>query len=333
MTNDAAATHTASYHHEPVMAAEVLAAFEPVKGGLVVDATVGGGGHAEALLLADPERQLLGIDRDPTAVEVATQRLAAFGDRVEIRHGSFADMGEVLDEVCGSDSSTTVVKPLSGALFDFGVSSHQLDTAERGFSYRYEAPLDMRMDTGQEFRAHDIVNHIDVNELTEILRQNANVPYARQIAKRIIARRPITTTTELADVVRSAVPAKARRGRRHPAMRTFAALRIEVNDELSLIEPALTAVLERLAPQGRVVTITYHSGEDRIVKLIFKKSADGICECPTALPCICGAEPSVRLIPRRPILPSHAEIERNPRASAAKMRVAERLVVSASSAS
>ncbi len=312
------------------MTAEVVAAFEPVKGGLVVDATVGGGGHAHALLIADPQRHLLGIDRDPTAVEVATQHLAAFEDRVEIRHGVFADLGETLDEICGSDSNEVTAKPLNGALFDFGVSSHQLDTAERGFSYRSEAPLDMRMDTDQELRAHDIVNHADINELTKILRQNADVPYARQIAKKIIANRPVATTTALADVVRSAVPAKARRGRRHPAMRTFAALRIEVNDELSLIEPALEAVLERLAPQGRVVTITYHSGEDRIVKLIFQKSADGLCECPAALPCICGAEPSVRLIPRRPTLPSHAEIERNPRASAAKMRVAERLVAATS---
>ncbi len=306
------------YQHDPVMAAEVLEAFRPVGGGLIVDATVGGGGHAAALLADNPERRLLGIDRDPTAVQVATQRLATFADRAEVRHGSFGDLGEILTE------------PLHGALFDFGVSSHQFDTAERGFSYRYEAPLDMRMDQGQSQSAADVVNDTDIDELAQILRHNADEPFARRIARKIIEQRPIVTTTELAEVVRSAIPTKARRGRRHPAMRTFAAIRIEVNNELSLIKPALEAVIERLVPQGRVVTITYHSGEDRIVKIIFRNFADGVCECPASLPCICGSEPAVRLIPRRPTTPTPQEVERNPRSSAAKMRVAERLATSAS---
>ena len=321
-----------TYHHEPVMCAEVVAAFQPVRGGLIVDGTIGGGGHAAALLAADPDRHLLGIDRDPTAVSVATERLARFGDRVRIRHGCLSELAKFLDEANERSTSAAAPLPLSGALFDFGVSSHQFDTPERGFSYRFEAPLDMRMDPGQKLSADDIVNHASITELTDILRQNADEPHARRIAKRIIARRPIATTTELADVVRSAVPPQARRGRRHPAMRTFAALRIEVNDELSMIKPALEAVLERLAPQGRVVTITYHSREDRIVKLILRNSADGVCECPAGLPCICGAEPAVRLLPRRPSTPTVEEVERNPRASAAKLRVAERLSVAASSA-
>ncbi|HCB36754.1 MAG TPA: 16S rRNA (cytosine(1402)-N(4))-methyltransferase [Acidimicrobiaceae bacterium] len=308
------------------MCAEIVDAFRPVAGGLIVDATIGGGGHAEALLRSRPDTTLLGIDRDPAAVAAATARLAHFGPRAEIRHGRFDRLGEILDDVCGR------ARPLRGALFDFGVSSHQFDVAERGFSFRHEAPLDMRMDPGQDLRADDIVNGCDAAELARILRRNADEPYARRIAARIVERRPIKTTTELAGVVGSAVPAKARRGRRHPATRTFAAIRIEVNDELSLIEPALDAVLERLAPLGRVATLAYHSGEDRIVKIILRKAADGLCECPSTLPCICGAEPTVRLISRSVVKPGAAEIRRNPRASAARLRVAERLDVPAVSA-
>lgn len=324
MSEASADLEAPDYSHEPVMCAEVITAFEPVEGGLFVDATVGGGGHAAALLAGHADRQLLGIDRDPAAVRAATRRLAQFGDRVEIRHGRFDRLGEILDEVCGSRDGKTAERPLRGALFDFGVSSHQFDTAQRGFSYRFEAPLDMRMDPTQSCSAADVVNGTDVVELSRILRRNADEPHARRIATAIVKHRPIESTTQLADVVRAAVPPRVRYGRRHPAMRTFAAIRIEVNDELSLIEPALSAVLERLAPKGRVVTITYHSGEDQIVKIIFRKSADGLCDCPATLPCICGAEPTVRLLPRGVVKPSAAEIRHNPRASAARMRVAER---------
>ena len=304
------------YFHEPVMADEIVEVFRTVPGGLIVDATLGGGGHAELLLRQHPDRTLLGIDRDPAAIAAARERLAPFGDRVTLRCDRFDRLGEHIDEFDGS---------VVGALFDFGVSSHQLDDASRGFSHRYDAPLDMRMDPRAELHAGFVVNDYTVAELRDLLGRHADERYAGRIAAAIVAARPLATTRQLADIVRAAVPAAARRGTRHPAMRTFAAIRIEVNDELNLIEPAIRAALDRLAPGGRLATLAYHSGEDSIVKFILREAADGICECPSTLPCICGAAPTVRLLRRKITRPSAAEAEQNPRAASAMLRAAERL--------
>jgi 16S rRNA (cytosine1402-N4)-methyltransferase len=284
---------TAEFEHRPVMLDEVLETFAELGPGLVVDATVGGGGHAEALLEQHDGRELLGIDRDPVAIAAAGERLARFGDRCRLVRARFDSVGDVLE----ADG-----RPLVGALFDLGVSSPQLDVGERGFSHRHDAPLDMRMDSGQILTAATVVNTYDVT-------------------------RPIETTGQLADVVRSAVPAAARRTGRHPAMKTFQAIRIEVNNELDVIEPAITAVIDRLEPGGRLVVISYHSGEDRIVKHVLRQAADGACECPSGLPCICGAGPSVRLIRRKVRRPEAAEVEANPRAASARFRSAERLAI------
>ncbi|WP_419853519.1 16S rRNA (cytosine(1402)-N(4))-methyltransferase RsmH [Candidatus Poriferisodalis sp.] len=310
-------TTAAKSFHEPVMVDEIAEVFAPVAGGLFVDATVGGGGHAEVLLRQHPERQLLGIDRDPEAIAAAQERLAAFGDRVSLRCERFDRLGELLDAASAG--------PLAGVLFDFGVSSHQLDAGERGFSHRYDAPLDMRMDSRSGPDAGVVVNAYELAELRDLLRRHADERYAQRIAAAIVAARPVRTTRQLADIVKAAVPAAARRSRRHPAMRTFAAIRIEVNDELNLIEPAMRAALARLQPRGRLATLAYHSGEDSIVKIILREAADGVCECPSTLPCICGAAPTVRLLRRKVTRPSAAEVERNPRAASAVMRAAERL--------
>ena len=311
-----AAAATRSFH-VPVMASEIAEVFVPVGSGLVVDATLGGGGHAAALLDQDPGRTLLGIDRDPQAIAAARERLAPFGNRVIYCCERFDRLGEI---VAACDAGAPV-----GVLFDFGVSSHQLDSAERGFSHRYDGPLDMRMDPGSPLDAATVVNTYEPERLRELLRHNAQERFASRIASAIAEARPLHTTRQLADTVRAAVPAAARRGRRHPAMRTFAAIRIEVNDELNLIEPAIRAALGCLSPGGRIATLTYHSGEDSIVKIIMREAADGVCECPSTLPCICGAAPAVRLLRRKVSRPSAAEVERNPRAASALMRAAERL--------
>ncbi len=309
---------TAEFEHRPVMLDEVLETFAELGPGLVVDATVGGGGHAEALLEQHDGRELLGIDRDPVAIAAAGERLARFGDRCRLVRARFDSVGDVLE----ADG-----RPLVGALFDLGVSSPQLDVGERGFSHRHDAPLDMRMDSGQILTAATVVNTYDVTELRRILRAYADESHNRRIAEAIVAARPIETTGQLADVVRSAVPAAARRTGRHPAMKTFQAIRIEVNNELDVIAPAITAVIDRLEPGGRLVVISYHSGEDRIVKHVLRQAADGACECPSGLPCICGAGPSVRLIRRKVRRPEAAEVEANPRAASARFRSAERLAI------
>lgn len=310
--------NTGSFAHEPVMLSEVLETFADVPSGLVVDATLGGAGHAVPLLEQDPGRVLLGIDRDATAVEVASARLARFGDRAQVAHARFDAIGGLVD---------AQTRPLVGALFDLGVSSHQLDEAERGFSHRFDAPLDMRMDRTEPLDAAAVVNGYEVDQLRRILRELADEVHARRIAEAVVAARPVLTTRELADVVRDAVPAAARRSGRHPAMKTFQAIRIEVNRELDVIQPALEAVIDRLVPGGRIVVISYHSGEDRIVKHVLRQAADGACECPSGLPCICGAGPSVRLLRRKIRRPEAREVELNPRAASARFRSAERLPV------
>jgi 16S rRNA (cytosine1402-N4)-methyltransferase len=313
-----------AFPHEPVMAEEVVELFRPVPPGLVVDATVGGGGHASALLRDVEAIDLLGIDRDPLAVGAATDALRSFGPRAAVRRARFDAIAEVVEGFQADRRTPPAERGLSGVLFDLGVSSPQLDVAERGFSYRRDAPLDMRMDPTSGLSAADLVNEIDEDALVELLADNGEGRFARRIARAMVAARPLTTTGQLADVVRSAIPAPARRAG-HPARRVFQAIRIAVNDELGQLQTALDDGLRLLAPGGRCVVIAYHSGEDRLVKATFVRAATGDCRCPPGLPCACGADPQFRLVRRGARRPSADEIGRNRRAEAARLRVIERL--------
>ena len=310
---------SSTFKHSPVMLSEVLEAFEPLNDGLFVDATIGGGGHAQAILEQSPQRVLIGLDRDPHAVAATKERLNNFAERIKVVQARFDQIARILD---------SEGRQLTGAIFDLGVSSHQLDTAERGFSHRLDAPLDMRMDPNESLDASMVVNSYTEDQLTWLLRANADERFARRIAKSIVAQRPISSTMQLAELVREAVPAPARRTGKHPARRTFQAIRIAVNDELGQIELALKQTIERLRPGGRIVVLSYHSGEDKIVKQVLREAADGVCECPSTLPCICGSEPSVKLLRRKVVRPTAEEIEANPRATSARFRSAERLPVS-----
>jgi 16S rRNA (cytosine1402-N4)-methyltransferase len=305
------------FEHEPVMADEIVAIFGDVPPGLLVDATLGGGGHARALLGAHPQSRLLGIDQDADALAAAARVLAPFGDRVQLVHARFDRLPELVQE------------PVSGVLFDLGVSSYQLDMAARGFSYRADAPLDMRMDRSAGRTAADVVNEADERELAWLFAENGERRFARRIASRIVANRPIITTTQLAEVVRDAIPAAARRTGGHPAKRVFQAVRIAVNDELAILPGALDAAVDALRPGGRCVVLAYHSGEDRIVKDRFRDAATGGCACPPGLPCGCGAQSTVRLLHRGSRSPSAEEVARNPRAESARLRAVEKLPTTA----
>lgn len=306
------------FQHAPVMEREVVEVFADVPAGHIIDATLGGAGHSVALLEARPDISIIGIDRDTVALAAARERLARYGQRATTRRADFGDLNVVLAEVCADG--------VSGALFDLGVSSPQLDVAERGFSYRVEAPLDMRMDASQGPTAADVVNGYERDDLARILRDHADERFARRIADAIVAARPITTTSQLAATVTAAIPAATRRRGGHPAKRTFQALRIEVNGELEQLPRALEAAIDATRPNGRVAVISYHSGEDRIVKDVLRQAETGGCTCRPGLPCGCGATPRVKRV-RAPRHPSRAEIEANPRARSARFRVVEKLPV------
>jgi 16S rRNA (cytosine1402-N4)-methyltransferase len=308
------------YEHRPVMVEEVSAIVGEAPPGTVVDATVGGGGHARALLQAHPHLRVVGLDRDPIAVAAAGATLAPFGDRAVVRQARFDQLGAVVDEL-------GLRGQIAGALFDLGVSSHQLDAAERGFSYRESGPLDMRMGPDARRAAADVVNTYAEAELARLFAESGERRFARRIAKAVVAARPLTTTVELAEVVRTAIPAAARRTGGHPARRVFQAVRIEVNGELEVLGPAIDAALDLLLPGGRCVTLAYHSGEDRLVKDRFVTASTGGCVCPPGMPCVCGATPTVRLLNRGARKPSAAEVEANPRAEAARLRAVEKLPV------
>jgi len=305
------------FSHRPVMVREVTELFEPVPAGVVVDATVGGGGHARALLEAYDRLEVVGLDRDDAALEAAAAALEPFAGRVTLRRARFDHLAQVVRDL-GYDS-------LSGVLFDLGVSSPQLDRPERGFSYRHDAPLDMRMDTSGGPTAADVVNGYPESDLAGLLRAYGDERYAGRIARAVVAARPIETTGQLVDVIRAAIPAPARRRGGHPAKRTFQALRIEVNEELDVLPVAVDAALDLLAPGGRCAVLAYHSGEDRIVKDRFREAATGGCTCPPGLPCACGAEPTVRLLKRGAWKPTADEIAANPRAESARLRAVEKL--------
>ncbi len=302
-------------YHEPVLREEVVALFAPVAEGTIVDGTLGGGGHALALLDRYPDLRVLGIDRDPDAIAAVAKH-----PRLRVVRGNFADLsGIVAHETSGEPDDGVAV---DGVLLDLGISSHQVDVAERGFSYRRDGPLDMRMDPDAPLDAAAIVNTWTVDDLVHILRGYGEERYARRIASAIVAARPITTTAGLAAVVADAVPAAARRAG-HPARRTFQALRIAVNDELGALETALEAAIAALRPGGRIAVISYHSLEDRIVKRRFAAGAAG-CTCPPELPvCGCGNATELRLLGR--IRPSEDEVELNPRSRSATLRAAERV--------
>jgi 16S rRNA (cytosine1402-N4)-methyltransferase len=291
--------------------------------GPIVDATLGAAGHAHAIMTARLERHgrahLVGLDRDADALALARQRLADLaGDvRLDLVHARFDSLGVVLDDL-GVDR-------VSGVLLDLGISSMHVDRPERGFSYRQEGPLDMRMDPSQPLTAAELVNELDRGELARLLRRHGDERFADRIAARIVEARPLSSTVELADVVRSAIPAAARRTGGHPATRTFQALRIAVNAELEALESVLPAALARLAPGGVCAVLAYHSLEDRLVKRAFADAARG-CICPPGLPvCACGRVPLVEHLIRRPERPDESETDSNPRATAARLRAVRRL--------
>lgn len=310
------AEQTGAFAHAPVMVDEILATFAPVSSGWLVDATVGGGGHAEALLDAHRGLCVLGLDQDPVALAASRGRLDAWGQRVRLRRTRF----DHLDEAVAAEG----IDPVVGVLFDLGVSSPQFDVAARGFSYRNEGPLDMRMDPDIAGSAADIVNGWSAEDLAAVLRRNSDERHAMRIARAIVAARPIVTTTELAEIVRDAIPAPARRRGGHPAKRTFQALRIEVNRELDILGPSLDRAIDALAPGGRIAVLSYHSGEDRIVKDRLRAGVTGGCTCPSGLPCGCGAVPTLRLVAGSRT-PAEAEVAANPRAASARLRAAEKL--------
>jgi 16S rRNA (cytosine1402-N4)-methyltransferase len=305
--------------HDPVLVERMLDLLVPAleRGGVVVDATLGRGGHARRLLDAAPGIELVGIDRDPAAVDAARAVLAPHSRRVRIVRDNFARLPSVLERLG--------IPSVRGVLFDLGVSSPQLDEADRGFSFRHDGPLDMRMDPSGQVSAHDVVNVYPEPDLARVIRRYGEERCAHRIARRIVSRRPLLSTADLAAVVKDAIPAPARRSGGHPARRTFQAIRIEVNDELGALESGLPAALDVLEPGGRIAVISYHSLEDRIVKRFFADEARG-CICPPDFPvCRCGAAARLRVLTRRPLRPSQEEVDRNPRASAAKLRAAERI--------
>ena len=308
---------TSPFLHLPVMVELIVEIFRPVPAGMVVDCTVGGGGHAGALLEARPDLRLLGLDRDPDALAAAAITLAPYGDRVTLRRARFDALATVMTDL--------QIPEVSGVLFDLGVSSPQLDRAERGFSYRNDGPLDMRMDPDDTWSAADVVNGYTEGELVRVLREHGDERFAPRIARAIIAARPIESTLDLAAIVRDAIPAPARRRGGHPAKRTFQAIRIEVNRELAILAESIDTAVNATAVGGRIAVMAYHSGEDRIVKDRLRAAATGGCTCPPGLPCVCDAVRTVRLLKAGAWQASATETEQNSRAESVRVRAAEKL--------
>ncbi len=309
-----------TYSHRPVLLDECIEGLRIRPGGLYLDGTLGRAGHSREIARRLDTGRLVCIDRDQAALDAAQDRLAGCLDKVELIHGNFGDLAELLDG--------RGLGPFDGMLFDLGVSSPQLDDPERGFSYMHDAPLDMRMDRSEALTAAIVVNEWPQEELKRILWQYGEERYAPQIAAAIARRRadkPIGTTLELVEVIRGAMPAQALREKQHPAKRSFQAIRIAVNDELAAVDRMLQAAVPRLSPGGRLAVISFHSLEDRIVKNALAAFARG-CTCPPDFPvCVCGKTPQVRLVNRKPILSGEAELNENPRARSAKLRLAEKL--------
>lgn len=309
-----------AYGHKPVLLDECLEALAIRPDGVYLDGTLGRAGHSlEILRRLTAGGRLIGLDRDGTALEAARVRLAEYADRVTLVHSNFSRLAEVLDDLH--------IDAVDGMLFDLGVSSPQLDDAERGFSYMHDAPLDMRMDRTAGLTARDVVNGWSYEELRRILFEYGEERYAPAIARAIVRARetaPVKTTLELVEIIKSAMPPAALREKQHPAKRSFQAIRIAVNGELDALPPMLRAAVDGLNPGGRLAVITFHSLEDRIVKRTLAELARG-CVCPPEFPvCVCGKKPQVRLVTRKPVTAGGAELEENPRARSAKLRVAEK---------
>jgi len=307
--------------HRPVLLEETLKYLVPERGGLFVDCTVGLGGHSEAILKSSPDTRVLGLDLDPAALEYSRQRLAPFGERFHAVQTNFRKLETVLREAGELDAA--------GILVDLGVSSLQFDSAERGFSFRFDAPLDMRMDPTSGPTAADLLQQLPEAEIARIIFEFGEERHSRRIARRIVERReqgqPVTTTAELAELVRLAVGGRKRQQQIHPATRTFQALRIAVNSELDGLGEFIEKAVDLLRPDGRFVAISFHSLEDRIVKRELRRLS-GHCECPPRLPvCSCGARKAVEILTRRPVTPSDTQVDENPRARSAKLRAARKL--------
>ena len=307
------------FSHTPVMPDECIKYLNINPGGCYADCTAGGGGHsAEILKLLNSSGRLIAVDRDPAAVDVVTTRLTQLNSPAtfNVIKSNF----ELVDEVFAN------IK-LDGVLFDLGVSSHQLDTPNRGFAYNHDAPLDMRMDPDDTLTAFDIINTYTESQLTTILYKWSEERYAPQIASAICktrAKNPINTTFELSNIVMVAIPAKSREVGHHPCKRTFQAVRIEVNHELDILESTIRKIVKHMNIGGRILFITFHSLEDRIIKQTFADLAKG-CKCPSDFPiCVCGIKPEIKLIEKKPVLPSDEEIKNNPRSRSAKLRIAEK---------
>ena len=308
------------FKHQSVLLEETIDHLNIQPDGIYVDGTLGGGGHAFHVCSRLSEKgRFIGIDQDAAAIEAAGERLRPFGDKVTIVRSNYSDMKQVLQSLG--------VSGVNGIVLDLGVSSYQLDTAERGFSYRENAPLDMRMDQRREKTARDIINGYSEMELYRIIRDYGEDKFAKNIAKHIVRARqekPVETTDELTEIIKAAIPTKFRAVGGHPAKRTFQAIRIELNQELEVLRGHLKEMVELLDDGGRICIITFHSLEDRIVKNIFRK-CENPCECPPSFPaCVCGKKSMGKVITRKPILPSEEELEINPRAKSAKLRVFER---------
>ncbi len=307
------------FYHVSVLLEECLEGLDIKPDGIYVDGTLGGAGHSSQIAKRLTTGRLIGIDRDPVALKAAGERLAPYGDRVTLVHSNFCEIAQVLKDLG--------IEGVDGILLDLGVSSPQLDDGSRGFSYMADAPLDMRMNNEDTLTAHEVVNTWSFEELKRILYDYGEERYAPRIASAICSRRevkPIETTLELVDVIRSAMPAAALREKQHPAKRSFQAIRIAVNDELGSVEKVMKDAVPCLNPGGRLAVITFHSLEDRIVKNAMADAAKG-CTCPPSFPvCVCGKKPQVKLITRKPIVSGDEELERNPRARSAKLRVCEK---------
>ena len=308
------------FHHVSVLLDECIEGLAIKPDGIYVDGTLGGAGHSSQIAKRLTTGRHIGIDRDPVALKAAGERLAPYHDRVTLVHSNFCEIKQVLEDL--------EIEGVDGILLDLGVSSPQLDDSSRGFSYMADAPLDMRMNSEDSLSAYDVVNTWSQEELKRILYDYGEERYAPRIAAAICSRReekPIETTLELVDVIRSAMPAAALREKQHPAKRSFQAIRIAVNDELGAVEKVMQDAIPCLNPGGRLAVITFHSLEDRIVKNAMAAASRG-CTCPPNFPvCVCGKKPQVKLVNRKPITSTEEELERNPRARSAKLRICEKI--------
>lgn len=308
------------FHHVSVLLNECIEGLNIKENGIYVDGTLGGAGHSSEIVKRLKAGRLIGIDQDTDAINAATKRLEPYKDRVTLVHDNFSNVKAVFAQLG--------IEKADGFLLDIGVSSHQLDEAERGFSYMQDAPLDMRMNSESDFSAYNVVNEYSEDELNNVIFKYGEERWAKRIAQFIVEARkqkPIETTFELVDIIKKAVPKGARKDGPHPAKRTFQAIRIEVNGELEILEKTIDDMTELLNPGGRLCIITFHSLEDRIVKNAFRKQ-ENPCTCPPEFPvCVCGKKPLAKVITRKPILPSEEELEENHRSRSAKLRILERI--------